>query len=373
MILPQFAEGSPLLEAAWAGGIFLLSVLFAWLVLILMRWVQHRREKRARGAILPRLLKVITGSVFLLIVCEGIILALSTPSYLAGWRTVLRNASVAVLIAFVFFGLARVTAALLEWYLRSRGVRKKASVDEGAIRFVRRIALLVVYLLGILVLLQYLRIDVTPLVAGLGIGGLAVALALQPTLANFFAGTQIVSDRMVRVGDYIELDANTRGYVTDVGWRSTRIRTPFNNLLIIPNSHLANSIITNYYGPTMEIGVIVNCGVSYDSDLAHVERVALEVAREVIGDLDQAVKTFEPWFGFEEFGDSNINFWLWLQATDRIASFRLRSEIIKRLHARLAKEGITINYPVRRLVYDDSEGHLPGLPLQRTRDRSREQ
>lgn len=367
-MLPHFVEGIPLLEALWAIGIFVLSVLVAWLVLLLMRRIQHRREKRARAAILPRLLRALTGSVFLLIVCEGIILALSAPSYLAGWRTALGNASIAVLIAFAFFGLARVLAALLEWYLRSRGVRKKVAVDEGLIRFLRRMVLLVVYVLGILVLLQYLTIDITPLIAGLGIGGLAVALALQPTLANFFAGTQIISDRVVQVGDYIELDANTRGYVTDVGWRSTRIRTPFNNMLIIPNSLLANSIITNYYGPSMEIGVIVSCGISYDSDLAHVERVALEVAKEVINDLDEAVKTFEPWFGFEQFGDSNIDFWVWLQATDRIASFRLRSELIKRLHARLDKEGITINYPVRRLVYEGSEAGLPP-PLRSPRNR----
>ncbi len=134
---------------------------------------------------------------------------------------------------------------------------------------------LIIYAIGILILLDYLNVSITPILAGLGIGGLAIALALQPTLGNFFAGTQIVSDRVVRTGDYIELDnSSIRGYVTDVGWRSTRIRTPFDNLVTIPNSRLADSIITNYYAPNMELGVIVNCGVSYSSDLAHVEDVA---------------------------------------------------------------------------------------------------
>jgi len=367
-MLPHFVEGTPLLEAAWAFGIFVLSVLVAWLVLLLMRRVQRKRKGRGKTTILPRLVGNLARAVFLLIVCEGIILALATPSYLVGWRGVLGSASIAVLIAFGFFGLARVSAAFLEWSLRSRGVRRKERVDEGLVRFLRRIVLLIIYLLGGLVLLQYLTIDITPLIAGLGLGGLAVALALQPTLSNFFAGTQIVSDRVVCVGDYIELDNGTRGYVVDVGWRSTRIRTTFNNMVIIPNSRMADSIITNYYGPSMELAVIVNCGISYDSDLTHVERVALEVCREVINDLDEAVKTFEPWFGFEDFGDSNINFWLWMQAVDRIASFRVKSELIKRLHARLGQEGITINYPVRRLVYDDVEAHLPP-PLRSPRDR----
>ena len=221
---------------------------------------------------------------------------------------------------------------------------------------------IVVYAFGVLVLLDYLDIAITPIVAGLGIGGLAVALALQPTLTNFFASTQIVSDRVVRVGDYVELDSGVRGYVTDVGWRSTRIRTSFNNMVIIPNSRLADSIITNYHGPSMELAVIVNAGVSYSSDLAHVESVALKVAREVIQDLDEAVKTFEPWFGYEEFGESNINFWVWLQATDRIASFRVKSELIKRLHARFNQEGITINYPVRHLTFNGADVTRPPFP-----------
>ncbi len=370
-MLPKSFEGSLLLESLWSAGIVIISVLVAWLAVIIMRRVKQKREAQSRAGVLPRLLGNLTRSVFFLIVCEGIILALSTTTYLVEWHDILGNASIAVLIVFVSDGLARVGAAFLEWYLRSRGFRKKAKVDEGIIRFLRRIVLLVVYVLGGLVVLAYLNIDITPLIAGLGIGGLAVALALQPTLTNFFAGTQIMSDRVARVGDYIELENGIRGYVVDVGWRSTRIRTPFNNMVIIPNARLAESVITNFYGPTMEMGVMVSCGISYESDLAHVEQVALEVAREVVNDVDEAVKTFEPWFGYSEFGDSNINFWLWVQANDRLGSFRITTELIKRLHARLNKEGIVINYPVRRLVYDGNDGNLPES-LRNALDKERE-
>ncbi len=141
-----------------------------------------------------------------------------------------------------------------------------------------------------------------------------------------------------------------------MGWRSTRVRTTFGNLMVIPNSRLVESIVTNYYGPDMELAVIVNSGVSYSSDLAQVEDVALAVAREIIKELPEAVNTREPWFAFDEFGDSNINFWVWLYAKDRIGSFRVKSELIKRLHSRFAREGITINYPVRLLTYEDSKG-----------------
>ena len=132
--------------------------------------------------------------------------------------------------------------------------------------------------------------------------------------------------------------------------------------MIIPNSRLVDSIITNYHGPNMELAIIVESGVSYSSNLAQVEEITLSVTREIIQELPEAVKTREPWFGYDEFGDSNINFWVWLYAIDRISSFRVKSELIKRLHARFAREGITINYPVRLLTYEDSKGKKPPLP-----------
>ncbi len=357
MVLPSFVSGSLLLEIAWAGGILVLSVLIAWLVRFAMGSFRRRLEKHPRTARVPQLLlRCLSGPVFLLIISQGIILSLSSLAYLAPWRNYLGRVAVTLAIIFVTYGLARSLQLLLDWYLSRVKVRQSLS------RLVQRITLLLVYLAGLLILLDYLGIPISPLIAGLGIGGLAVALALQPTLSNFFAGTQIVSDRLVHVGDYIELDGGASGYVVDIGWRSTRIRTTFNNLMIIPNSRMVDSIITNYHGPGMELAVIVESGVSYSSDLAQVEEVSLAVARELIAELPEAVKTAEPWFAFDEFGDSNINFWIWLYAVDRIGSFRVKSELIKRLHARFTREGITINYPVRLLTYEDSEAKKRPFP-----------
>ena len=362
-MVPQFVSGSPLLEALWAAGIMLVFALGAWLIFLGMRLFHNRLKKKGRETLSSQLLVSFYRPVVLLVISQGLILALSSITYLETWRPALGTISIAVVIVLVTYSIARSGSVLLVWLLRSRSVRRKASVDEGLIRFFQRVMLIIIYIFGTLILLDYLNIAITPVVAGLGIGGLAVALAIQPTLSNFFSGVQIVSDRMVRVGDYIELDNGTRGYATDFGWRSTRMRTPFNNMVIIPNARLVDSIITNYYGPSMEVGVIVNCGVSYSSDLAHVEKVSLEVAREVIDDLDEAVKTFEPWFGFESFGESNVNFWLWVEANDRIASFRMQSELVKRLHARFGKEEITINYPVRTTYLNWPQGTPPSFPF----------
>ncbi|MDA0769930.1 MAG: mechanosensitive ion channel, partial [Chloroflexi bacterium] len=99
-----------------------------------------------------------------------------------------------------------------------------------------------------------LSIPISPIWAGLGIGGIAVALAVQPTLSNFFAGTYVVTEGELNMGDYIQLEGGPAGYVTEVGWRSTKIRTMFNNLVIIPNSRMAESIVTNFHNPSLEVG-----------------------------------------------------------------------------------------------------------------------
>ena len=114
--------------------------------------------------------------------------------------------------------------------------------------------------------------------------------------------------------------------------------------------------MTNYYSESKAVTVIVQCGVSYDSDLERVEQVALEVAAEVRDDVDAAIDDFEPATWFIAFGESNIDFMVLMQAEDRPGTFIVRHELIKRLRARLDREGIEINYPVRKLLVPQSEG-----------------
>jgi small-conductance mechanosensitive channel len=155
-----------------------------------------------------------------------------------------------------------------------------------------------------LIVLDRLKITITPFLASLGIGGLVVALALQDTLSNFFSGIYINLDKPIRIGDYIRLESGQEGYVIHIGWRSTRIRMLPNNILIVPNARLVSSQITNFYLPESQLAVLVNVGVSYQSDLEKVERVTIEVAREILQETAGAVKEFEPFIRFNTFGES---------------------------------------------------------------------
>ena len=202
-------------------------------------------------------------------------------------------------------------------------------------------------LLGMLIILDSLGISITPLVASLGVGSLAIALALQDTLANFFAGLHILVDKPVRIGDYIQLDTGDEGYVEKIGWRSTAIRMLPNNLVIIPNSRLATSKIVNYHMPVPEMSALVQVGVSYNSDLEKVEKVTVEVARDVLKKISGGVMEFEPFIRYHTFDSSSINFTVILRVKSFVDKYLITHEFIKALHKRYNKEGIVIPFPIR--------------------------
>ncbi|MFC7217434.1 mechanosensitive ion channel family protein [Streptomyces polyrhachis] len=255
---------------------------------------------------------------------------------------------VAVLILAVTVAVARIIGELV-------GSR---SVGLGSATILVNITRIAVLAIGVLVLLETLGISIAPLLTALGVGGLAVALALQDTLANLFAGVHILASKTVQVGDYIKLSSNEEGYVTDINWRNTVVRTQSDNLVIIPNDKLAGTIMTNYYRPAEEMSVIVQAAVGLDSDLAQVEKTTVEIAGEVMVQVEGGVPDYEPVVRFHTFGDSRIGFSVIMRTREYGDQYRIKHEFIKRLHARYRAEGIEIAYPVRRVMLqrEDAEG-----------------
>jgi len=324
-------------------GILISAILIVWFVDYILRRINHRiTTEGTTTAVTNSLVRPIE----ILILCESIILALTSISSLDSWRPWLDKANIGIVIVVASYGFARIVGSLLDWQLSKIRETSKKPVDLSVVMLLRRIAQATIYAIGLLVLLDHFGFSIGPLAASLGIGGVAFALALQPTLGNFFAGTQVISDRVARVGDFIEIDDNTHGYVTDIGWRSTKIRSPDNNIVVIPNSLLANSKVINFNLPSTALVVSITYSMSYDSDLNRVKEVALEVANDIVATMDEAVSTFEPWVGFENFGDSGIVLRIAVQAKDRLSSLNLKSELIVRLHRRFQRENITASYPV---------------------------
>jgi len=206
-----------------------------------------------------------------------------------------------------------------------------------------------VFLVAVVAMLGQLGIEITTLIATLGVGGLAIALALQGTLSNFFAGAYMILDKPIRVGDYIELEGGDKGYVQDIGWRSTKIKMLGDKVVIIPNSKIAESKLINYDQPTRAMSVIISCGVGYNENLEKVEKVTIKVGKNIQKTVDGAVKDFEPFIRYNEFGDSNINFSVILRAKNYVAQYLMKHEFIKQLKKAYDKEGIEISWPVTKV------------------------
>ncbi len=253
------------------------------------------------------------------------------------------------------FVLGSISVMIALSHIATRLIVSRSSAIESALpvtSLTQNISRIIIFGVGLLLVLNNLGIAITPILATLGIGGLAVALALQDSLSNLFAGFHIVAARQIKIGDYIKLETGEEGYVSDITWRSTKIRMLANNVILVPNAKLTQVITTNYYLPEKEMAVLVNLGVHYNSDLKKVEKVTCEVAKEVMEQVSGGLPGFEPFIRYHTFGDFSINFSVILRAKEFVDQYLIKHEFVKRLHERYNKEGIVIPYPIRAINYE---------------------
>lgn len=231
-----------------------------------------------------------------------------------------------------------------------RGRYQRSSPGLAVTSLTENFSRVVIFAIGILVILNSLGISVTPILATLGVGGLAVALALQDTLSNFFAGFYITANRQIKIGDYIKLESSEEGYVTDINWRTTKIRNLSGNLILVPNLKLTQAIITNFSLPERRISFGVDLSVDYAGDLQRIEAVTREVAEEVMKGVPGGVPEFKPGVMYKSFGPYCVNLGVTLQAGEFSAQYLVKHEFIKRLKERYQKEGIVPAYPVQKSI-----------------------
>ena len=263
------------------------------------------------------------------------------PSLPSKWA---KYSDALLIIIFILAGYLFVDRLMMEILRR---YSKKVDIISSSAGVIKTLYRIIILGFIFLIILDSLKITITPFIASLGIGGLVVALALQDTLANFFSGIYLFFDKPIRIGDYIMLESGQEGYVAQIGWRNTRIRMLPNNTIIVPNAKLVGSQITNFYLPETEMAVLVQVGVSYQSDLEKVERVTIEVAKQVLQDVEGGVKEFEPFIRYHTFNDFSINFTVILRAKEYVHKYLITHEFIKRLHRRYQQEGIEIPFPIR--------------------------
>lgn len=340
-------------DYVFAGLIFLSSLIGAFVIYHILKKYGIVLAKKSKTILDEEIIFAIDKPLAYGIVTAGGYFALRSLTAISGSLQLLADSFFVIGILIALNGAVRIVGALIKWYSTEVTKRTKSNLDDRFLPIVNKLLNIGAYAIAFMLILSHFGIAITPLLAGLGVGGLVIALALQETLSNFFAGTFVSTEGTVHVGDYIELEGGIKGYVEDVSWRATRIRTWTNNILVIPNSKLANAIFTNYEAPNQEMSFVVNVGVSYSDDLEKVEAITIEVAKEIVKKEEGAIKDFEPILRYKEFADSNINFIVILRAQTRIASYKIKHEFIKALKKRYDKEGIEISFPARSIYFHD--------------------
>jgi len=243
---------------------------------------------------------------------------------------------------FVIVSLSMVAASIGVRLVASYGERRDMSlVLSGLSKTLIRVFVLSI---GAMILLNKLGYSITPLLTALGVGGLAVALALQDTLANFFAGVHILMEEPISVGDFIKLSTGEEGIVSDIGWRTTRLQV-LNNIVVIPNTKVTSSILTNYALPDARVIVEIPIVAAIHADAAAIARVALEVAASTEGVL----KDIAPFFFLDPgVTPTHLQAKLFVSVAGRLQQGPVASAIRMRVLERFREEGIPLPTPVLR-------------------------
>lgn len=343
MLQPSIAVPSAVLAAPQALAP-LIGVVVGGAFGIVLRRIVLARLSRAAAATTTYwddvALDAVRGPVVLWCLLLGARLGLSFSAYDARIVDTLHAVIVALVILSVSWTVGRIVGSAVR-------APQLAGARLPSARILSTGAQAAVLVVGGLVALQTIGVSVAPVLTALGVGGLAAGLALQDTLANLFAGFHIVVSRQLRPGDFVQLSSGEQGFVQDIAWRNTTIRQLPNNIVIVPNAKLAQSIAVNYSLPDSEQAVLVQVGVGYDDDLAAVERVTIDVAAGVQRDVPGAVRDFAPFIRYHTFGDSSVGFTVIMRGAQFTDNYLMKHEFVKRLHARYRAEGITIPYPQR--------------------------
>ncbi len=216
--------------------------------------------------------------------------------------------------------------------------------DDRLVELLELVVKYVVWFAAIMVILSIFEVDITPFLAGAGIAGLAVALAAQDIISNFFGGAIITVDKPFKVGDRIKVD-QYYGDVISIGPRSTRLKTLDYQIVTIPNNKITTNIIINYAEPDQKLRITLPVSVAYGSDPKRVKEILMEIACSTIEKTDYLLDDPAPKVFFLEFQDSSLKFILYVWARKYNLPDEVKDSLNSQIAERFAAEGIEIPFP----------------------------
>lgn len=255
------------------------------------------------------------------------------------------NIVLVMLIFTMTWFFTRLIDGIIKYYLVPFSQKTQTDLDDALIPILRRLSKIVLIFIAAIIVLDKFGYNVTSLVAGLGIGGLAVALAAQETLSNVFGGITILTDKPFSLGDRVKV-AGTEGFVKEIGMRSTKITTLDGSELVVPNSNIAKDIIENV-AREKERRVKLVLGVEYNTPTKKLEK-AVDIIKKIVLD-EKGTKKEECMVFFDEFAESSLNIVVIYWITDLKRIFEVKSAINFKIKQAFEKEKIEFAFPTRTI------------------------
>jgi small-conductance mechanosensitive channel len=237
----------------------------------------------------------------------------------------------------------RITVILVERYFAKTG-QPMTTLTATLIRMLWAIP-------GVLIAMNLFGISLAPILTALGVGGLAVALGLRDTLANLFAGFYVILAGQFDQGDFVRLSTGDEGYVSDIRWRMTSLKTLSNHLILIPNSKLAEAIVTNFSKPDRNLMLTVPVRLAATADFDKATKVLLEIGAAACEANPDLVASQAPVVSMTNLlPDSNVELSLIVTVREYRAQFKVLDQIRRGIVARFPKEGLTLSAPPTRVA-----------------------
>ncbi|HMK48309.1 MAG TPA: mechanosensitive ion channel family protein [Methanocella sp.] len=333
-----------------AISIFLVSILMALLAgAILSRYPRQLLNRVHQANLDVDIILTLILPVQLITVLSGAYIALKIP----GWSSdAISNAldtiiiiALTLVVAFMFSKIVRV---YFEWYGEREKQRDSSTTILSMISFAGKIASIIIYGVAIFLIMSQLDMPITPLIASMGIIGIAVAMAASDVLSNFFGALAILIDRPYRIGDNISISSDEYGQVTDIGLRSTRIKTVDNKVIVVPNVNISNSQIINYCVPDLTRMQYVRIGISFNSDVEMASKILTETAVGISG----VMKDPAPVVYVEALGDYSVNLVMLVWVENFRRDWDVPDRIYRQIMKRFFEAGVEVSHPVKSIIYN---------------------
>ena len=342
--LARMRELSPYFENPWIQslGIFILSLVLTVMLRWSLRFILLPLVQKTKTEVDDIVIRAVRKLVAYAVPVIGLMVAL-TP--LALPTNIPQRTLFSLLAVLLIRGAISVVEELSQWIAQTWVKRTDSTLDDTLLPLVRKAVKTIIIILGVLVILQEWDVQIGPILGALGIGGLAVGLALNSSLANIFGGIQLLLDGSLNAGDKVMLESGEVGEVLDVGLRSTKLRTYDNEVIFLPNSQLANARIKNFTRPDVSIRVTVNFCVAYGSDVSRVKQVVLDAIRE----LDDILQEPAPQVLFLNMGDFSLDMCARVWVDNYGKQFARKLAMTELIYTTLNESGIEIPFPTRTL------------------------